>query len=247
MTSSQSPRSASSDTAPPQSVEFFFDPVCPFCWQTSKWFRQVARLSDVQPVWRFISLAILNEESDVPGTSSHDSHAIGTQLLRVAAAARDAHGPDVVGPLYEAMGHRLWETAPDLDGPVDGDHKGRIVATHQQAVVADLPAILAEVGLPPELADARTDESFDKELRASTDEAMDRTGGNVGTPILAWGDGDGPAFFGPVISSTPTDDEAVRLWEAVSTLAEWPSFAELKRSMREPIDNKLLVTLGQGD
>lgn len=245
MASSPSARSAASDTATPQSVEFFFDPVCPFCWQTSKWFRQVARLSDVQPVWRFISLAILNEDPDDPDGGMHDSHAVGMQLLRVAAAAKDAHGPEVLGPLYEAMGQRLWETAPDLDGPIEDDEKWQIMAEHQQSVVADLPAILAEVGLPAELVDARTDTGFDKELRASTDEAMERTGGNVGTPILAWGDGDGPAFFGPVISTTPTDDEAVQLWEAVSTLAEWPSFAELKRSMREPIDNKLFVALGQ--
>ena len=141
------------------------------------------------------------------------------------------------------MGTRLWEDAPDFDGLEGKDAKWQAVGEHQQAVVAELPAILAEVGLPVELADARSDDSFDKELRASTEEAMERTGGDVGTPILAWGDGDGPAFFGPVISTTPSDDEALRLWDAVSTLATWPSFAELKRSMRDPIDNGLLRSL----
>lgn len=223
-------------------VEFFFDPVCPFCWQTSKWFRQVSRLSDVEPVWRFISLAILNEDPDDPGATS-DGHAVGPQLLRVAAAAQEAEGPEVVGPLYEAMGNRLWEHAPDFAGLEGDDAKWQAVGAHQQAVVVELPAILAEVGLPVELAEARDDDRFDKELRASTEEAMERTGGDVGTPILAWGDGDGPAFFGPVISTTPSDDEAVRLWEAVSTLATWPSFAELKRSMRDPIDNQLLRSM----
>ena len=108
-----------------------------------------------------------------------------------------------------------------------------------------LPDILAEVDLPAELAQAQHDQDLDTELRASTDEAMARTGGDVGTPILAWGGDDGPAFFGPVISSTPSDDEAVALWEAVSTLATWPSFAELKRSLREPIDNQLFTTIMQ--
>ncbi|HKJ56177.1 MAG TPA: DsbA family protein [Nitriliruptoraceae bacterium] len=242
MTTTVASTPAMQDAASTTSVEFYFDPACPFCWQTSKWFRQVARLSDVQPVWRFISLEILNEDPDDPSATS-DGHAVGTQLLRVAAAAKDALGPDVVGPLYEAMGNRLWEHAPDFDGLEGKDAKWQAVGAHQQAVVAELPTILAEVGLPVELAEARDDDRFDKELRASTEEAMERTGGDVGTPILAWGDGDGPAFFGPVISTTPSDDEALRLWEAVSTLATWPSFAELKRSMRDPIDNELLRSM----
>lgn len=225
-----------------QQVEFFFDPVCPFCWQTSKWFRQVSRLSDVEPVWRFISLAILNDEQDNPEAMSA-SHLVGLHLLRVAAAARQAHGNEAVGPLYEEMGRRLWEQAPDVDGPLEGDEFWKAVGNHQQGVVDALPDILTAAGLPVELADARDDARLDAELATSTQEAMDRTGGNVGTPILAWGGADGPAFFGPVISTTPTDQEAVELWDAVTTLATWPSFAELKRSMRDPIDNELFATL----
>lgn len=227
------------DTA--RHVEFFFDPVCPFCWQTSKWFRQVLRQTDVTAHWRFISLAILNENED---DAVHDSHVVGTKLLRVAAAAREAHGEEVVGPLYEAMGTRLWESAPDVDGPVEGDAFWDAVSDHQQGVVDQLPEILVEVGLPTSLADASDDERFDKELRASTDEAMERTGGDVGTPILSFDPPDGPAFFGPVISTTPSDEEAVELWDAVTTLAQWPSFAEIKRSLRDPIDNELFRRLG---
>lgn len=224
-------------------VEFFFDPVCPFCWQTSKWFRQVSRLADVEPVWRFIALAILNEDPDGDGTFQ-DSHAAGMALLRVAAAARQAHGQDVVGPLYEEMGTRLWERDPDVDGPLEGDELWAAMGKHQQSVVDELPEMLAAVSLPVGLADAQHDDRFDVELRASTDEAMERTGGDVGTPILSFDPPDGPAFFGPVISTTPSDDEAVRLYEAVDTLANWPSFAELKRSLRDPIDNELFKALG---
>ncbi len=227
-----------------RTVEFFFDPVCPFCWQTSKWFRQVLRLTDVQPVWRLISLAILNEDPDDPD-ALHDSHATGRALLRVAAATGSEHGNEAVGRLYEAMGERLWETAPAVDGPLDDDEKWRVVTKHQQAVLDDLPAILASVDLPTGLVEAQHDGRHDTELRASTDEAMERTGGDVGTPILSFDPPDGPAFFGPVISTTPSDDDAVALWEAVTTLATWPSFAEIKRSLREPIDNELFRTLGQ--
>lgn len=225
-----------------RTVEFFFDPVCPFCWQTSKWFRQVSRLTDVEPVWRFISLAILNEDPD-DADATNDSHAAGTALLRVAAAAQEAHGPEVVGRLYEEMGLRLWEDAPEIDSPPEGDERWVVMGKHRQSVVDDLPAILEAADLPVSLAAAQHHERFDAELRASTDEAMERTGGDVGTPILSFDPPDGPAFFGPVISATPTDDQAVELYEAVDTLARWPSFAEFKRSLREPIDNALFATL----
>ncbi len=219
-------------------VEFFFDPACPFCWQTSKWFRQVARQVEIQPVWRFISLAMLNDE--MKDLDSAKGHAVGHKMLRVAAAAKAAHGEEVLGALYEEMGNRMWENAPQVDGPVEGDALWGAISEHHQSVFADMPEILAAVGLPADLLDAAEDTSFDADLQASTDEAMERTGGNVGTPILAWGDGDGPAFFGPVISSTPSDEDAVKLWDAVSTMATFTGFAELKRSLREPLDNGLI-------
>jgi 2-hydroxychromene-2-carboxylate isomerase len=222
-------------------VEFFFDPACPFCWQTSKWFRQVARQVDIEPVWRFISLAVLNDEMDE--VDQADGHAAGHKMLRVAAAAQRAHGADVVGPLYEEMGRRLWETAPEVDGPLEGDRLWDEIRPHQASVLAQLPDILEAVGLPVGLAEAAGDAQYDAELAASTREAMERTGGDVGTPILAFEGSDGAAFFGPVISDTPTDEDAVKLWEAVTTLATWPSFAELKRSLRKPLDNGLLNTL----
>ncbi|MGB5953588.1 MAG: DsbA family protein [Ornithinimicrobium sp.] len=219
-------------------VEFFFDPACPFCWQTSKWFRQVIAQVEIQPVWRFISLAMLNEEMEE--LESAKGHAVGHKMLRVAAAAKSAHGQDVVGALYEEMGRRMWETAPDIDGPVEGDAMWSTISEHHERVLSELPDILRAVGLPAELADARDDTTYDAELQAATDEAMERTGGNVGTPILAFGEPGGPAFFGPVISSTPSDEDAVKLWEALTTMSTFNGFAELKRSLRDPLDNGLL-------
>lgn len=224
-------------------VEFFFDPACPFCWQTSKWFRQVQGQVEITPVWRFISLAMLNDEMD--NLDEAKGHAVGHKMLRVAAAAKAQHGEQVVGALYEEMGRRLWETAPEVDGPLEKGEKGPVVSAHQQGVLAQLGDILETVGLPPELAEAVDDTQYDPELQASTDEAMERTGGNVGTPILAFGDGEGPAFFGPVISATPSDDDAVQLWDALTTIATFDSFAELKRTLRDPLDNVLLTTVNQ--
>lgn len=231
-------------TTSPRRVEFFFDPACPFCWQTSKWFRQVGRQVEIEPVWRFISLAMLNDE--MQDLDAAGGHQVGHKMLRVAVAASRAHGPEVVGPLYEEMGNRLWEQAPQVDTPLEGDALSEAIGAHQQQVLSTLPQILEAVGLPTDLTAAAEDSQYDAELRESTDEAMERTGGNVGTPILAFGDAGGPAFFGPVISTTPSDEDAVTLWDAVATMATFDGFAELKRSLRAPLDNGLMNTL-KGD
>lgn len=222
-------------------VEFFFDPACPFCWQTTKWFRQVGRQVEVEAVWRFISLAVLNDE--MKDLEKVGGHAVGHKFLRVAAAAQAAYGSQVVGPLYEEMGNRLWESGPEVSGPLEGEERSDAVGEHQQKVFSELPQILEAVGLPADLAAAAEDSQHDAELRACTEEAMERTGGDVGTPILAFGDADGPAFFGPVISTTPSDEDAVQLWDAVATMTTFDGFAELKRSLRSPLDNGLTRTL----
>jgi 2-hydroxychromene-2-carboxylate isomerase len=225
----------------PRRVEFFFDPACPFCWQTSKWFRQVESQVEIEPVWRFISLVMLNDEEDQ--LEENTGHALGHKMLRVAAAAKAQHGEKVLGRLYQEMGRRYWETAPPVDGPLDRDEATQVMSEHRAAVLSEVADILQAAGLPAELAEAVEDTQYDAELQASTDEAMERTGGNVGTPILAFGERGGPAFFGPVISSTPSDEDAVRLWDALTTIATFDSFAELKRTLRDPLDNVLLTTV----
>lgn len=212
----------------PADVELFVDPVCPFCWVTSKWVRQVQRLRDIEVSWRFISLAVLN---DRPGAYDDKPdlypvvHGLGRHLLRVAAAARHRHGPEVVGELYRQMGQALWEQ-PD-DG-VDGFDDILTV----QARGIDTRAALQAAGLPADLATAATDDRWDLVLEDETTEALSRVGDDVGTPVLSFSPPDGPAFFGPVISDTPSDDDAVRYWDALVTLAEMPGFAEVKRTLR---------------
>lgn len=208
-------------------VELYFDPVCPFCWQTSKWLRQVQRLTGLQIGYRFISLLFVNEERgyDDQPANYRELHTQGTRLLRVAAATRDAHGEEAVGSFYRHLGEALFE----VDVPAPGGFKG-ILAHHLAG--PDLPAVLQAAGLPEELAAATTSEAYDPVIREETAAALARAGEDVGTPILSFAPPDGPAFFGPVISDLPSDDEAVALYEAVTRLAAWPGFAELKRSLR---------------
>ncbi len=209
-------------------VELFWDPVCPFCWVTSKWVRQVQEVRDVEVDWRLISLRFLNEPIGYDDRPSFYPavHARGTELLRVAAAVRADHGAEAMGPLHEALGELLWET------PAERMDDGEDMAAHQLRDL-DLPSVLSDLDLDPSHAEAAADDSWDEALRAETDIATDRVGGDVGTPIITFGPPDGPSFFGPVISDVlPTAEEAGEAWDALVTLARWPGFAELKRTLR---------------
>jgi hypothetical protein len=207
-------------------IHFYFDPVCPFAWMTSKWIRIVAAQRDYRVDWRFISLRMLNAhiEYDVHFPVGYEAgHTAGLRLLRVAARTRAEHGREAIGPLYAAIGARVFDTAP---GPVAAESGYR-------GTRAFVEPILAEVGLPLRLADALDDDSLDVVLRAETDEALGLTGKDVGTPIIHFEPPGGIAFFGPVISRLPSEQEAGQLWDHVVGLASFGGFAELKRSLRE--------------
>jgi hypothetical protein len=205
---------------------FYFDPLCPFAWMTSKWVRLVAAERDYSVDWRFISLRMINADVDYDShfpAGYEVGHTAGLRLLRVAAKARAEHGPASVGPLYEAMG-RLAFDDPTTATPGNGLDRG------SHAFVE--PALVA-AGLPTSLADALDDDRFDPEIRRETDGALSLTGRDVGTPIIQFNPPEGVAFFGPVISRLPDRENAVRLWDNVVGLATFPGFAELKRSLRE--------------
>jgi hypothetical protein len=207
-------------------IHFYFDPVCPFAWITSEWVRRVQAQRDYTVDWRFISLRIINShlDYDTHFPAGYDAgHTAGLRLLRVAARTRTEHGRAAVGPLYAAMGARVFGQANE-PGHTDGGYRG---------TRAFVDPILAEAGLPAALADALDDGSLDEVLRRESAEALALTGKDVGTPIIQFRPPDGVAFFGPVISRVPTEAEAVPLWDNVVGLASFPGFAELKRSLRE--------------
>ncbi len=206
-------------------LRFYFDPVCPFAWMTSKWVRKVIAQRDYSVEWRFISLRLLNSHIDYDAHFPPEyeaGHTAGLRLLRVAVRTRAEHGPEAIGPLYAAFGAHLFDRAPGVAEVATRLDDGSL-----------LPAVLRDADLPLSLADALSDESLDQQICAETDEALSLTGKDVGTPILHFQPPAGVAFFGPVISRLPSDDEAVELWDHVIGLARFPGFAELKRSLRE--------------
>jgi hypothetical protein len=223
-------------------VAFYFDPVCPFCWMTSKWLRLVQEQRDYAVDWRFISLRLVNAEVDYDAHFPPEyeaGHTAGLRLLRVAARVREEHGRDAVGRLYAAYGAHIFETSAPT--PEQG---GETAVREHRGTRAFVAPVLAEVGLPAELADALDDEGWDAVIGAETEQALAATGKDVGTPIIHVDPPDGVAFFGPVISRLPSEQEAVELWDHVVGLARFPGFAELKRSLRELPQ---LPALGVGD
>jgi hypothetical protein len=205
-------------------LHFWFDPVCPFAWMTSKWVRTVAERRAYDVEWRLISLRLLNRHVDYASHFPPEyeaGHTAGLRLLRVCARTRQEHGPQALAPLYLALGKRIWE-----QDPVEGqDVGGHVPGLAREA--------LQDAGLPDGLADALEDTSYDEEIQAETDAALALTGKDVGTPILHFQPPEGVAFFGPVISRLPDPDQAVELWDHVVGLATFAGFAELKRSLRE--------------
>jgi hypothetical protein len=212
-------------TSPPQRVDFFFDPICPWAWVTSRFTVEVARQRPVEVDWRFISLRVVNEQKDYgkdfpPGYVN--AHEGGRMMLRVAAAARQHGGNDAVARLYTELGTRLHNDGRSRDEIREGDF-----SLIGEAIVA--------AGLPAELEVAGKDEAHDAIVRAETELALGRTGNDVGTPILTFDPGtpSEASFFGPVLGRIPRGEEAVQLWDMVVALARTPGLYELKRTNRE--------------
>jgi 2-hydroxychromene-2-carboxylate isomerase len=195
------------ETAAPTSVEFWFDPSCPWAWMTSRWVDEVAKVRDLDVTFNIMSLAVLNEDQDV----SEEYRAFFPRALkytRLVAAAKELHGQQIVKPLYDALGTRI--------------HPGG--STNPDEVI---PQALAEVGLDADFARYADSDEFDPQMRASHFEGINRVGQDVGTPVIAV---NGVAFFGPVISPAPKGEEAAKLWDGVVQVAAYPGFFELKRS-----------------
>ncbi|MDO4254506.1 MAG: DsbA family protein [Kocuria sp.] len=196
------------------SVDFWFDPLCPWAWMTSRWMGEVQQIRDVDVNWRVISLGILNENNP---QNQHHGHIESMWPVRVVEAAAQQHGDQYRKPLYDAIGTRIHPGGRGSDAEL----------------LTVLEEALQEVGLPVELAQARDSDQYDDVLRVSTEAAQKVAGQDIGTPCIAV---NGVGFFGPVFTPAPKGDEAGRIWDAALTLSAYPGFYELKRGREKGPD-----------
>lgn len=194
-------------------AEFWFDPMCPFAWITSRWMLDVEKVRDVKVTWRVMSLAYLNQDRDI----SDDYRAFLEPAwgpVRVCAAVEQEHGQAALLPFYTALGTRIH--------------------LEQQPVTRELiEGALEDAGLPLALAKAMDDSSYDDAVVKSHRAGMDQVGDEVGTPTISI---EGTAFFGPVIAKRPVGDQVGRLWDGCVAVASYDQFFELKRSRTAELD-----------
>ncbi len=198
----------------PTQVDFWFDPLCPWAWITSRWMLEVEKVRPVAVQWHVMSLAVLNENKDDLSDGYKELMKQAWGPVRVCVAAEQKFGEQFVGPLYTAIGNRLHNEKSERDR-------------------GTMEAALVEAGLPADLADAMDSTEYDEAVRASHAEGIDRVGYEVGTPVISV---NGASIFGPVVSPIPRGEDAARLWDGVMLVTGTDGFFELKRSRtRDPI------------
>ncbi|MCZ1009971.1 DsbA family protein [Streptomyces lydicus] len=198
-------------------ADFWFDPLCPWAWMTSRWMLEVEKVRPVEVRWHVMSLAVLNENrlDELPAQYAENMRPGGKSWgpVRVVIAAQQLHGDEVVGPLYTALGTRIHNEGLGVNPE-------------------SIAAALDDAGLPADLIAYADKDTYDAELRASHKAGIDLVGQEVGTPVIAvpGHDGEQIAFFGPVVTPAPKGEEAAKLWDGTLMVASIPGFYEIKRT-----------------
>lgn len=190
-----------------ETVDFWFDPACPWAWLTSRWMLEVEKVRPVTTIFHVMSLSVLNEGRDLDADyrSFLDRN---WAPVRVALAIEEEYGQDKLREFYTAIGTRFHPSKEERNRET-------------------LEKALSDVGLPTTLADKGDTDANDEALRASHHAGMDPVGMDVGTPVIHV---NGVAFFGPVITPAPKGEAAGRLFDSVVMLAGYEGFYELKRT-----------------
>jgi len=197
-------------------VKFHFDPICPWCYQTSRWAKRLEDLGEIELDWGLFSLEVVNLKE---GEDPHQLKARSGPALRTAILIREREGGTAIGPFYTAIGKRIWEQ----------EHPEQDMATAVRGA-------LVELGFDEKWCDEALGEPATWEGVLAEHTALVERTRSFGVPTIVLDGGSGPAIFGPVVSELPTDEDAVELWRHVSWLARYDNFSELKRDRIKPPD-----------
>ncbi|NUS72795.1 MAG: hypothetical protein HOQ05_05245 [Corynebacteriales bacterium] len=188
-------------------VNFYFDPSCPWTWVTSRWLVEVANHRELDIQWRAFSLEILNADNEVP-EKYVELQKFGHRALRPVAYLTAQNRNNDVAEFYTALG-----AAVHVEGERWSDEliaKALRTAGAQDAI------------------DAIDDPSYDAKVAATHEHAYELAGPDVGAPIIELLPGR-HAIFGPVLAEIPRGEDAVKIFDATVTLTQIPAFKELKR------------------
>ena len=197
-------------------IRFYFDPICPWSYQTSRWARRLEELGELELDWGLFSLELQNA-GDEP-EDMHRRHDMSARALRTAVLVRQAAGSRGVGAFYAAIGARVHEQGASLDDPVTVDQA------------------LGDIGLDPALSEQAMADSGTWDAVVAEHRGLVERTRSFGVPTLVLDGDEGPAIFGPVLSTVPSDEEAVELLRHVVWLARYENFSELKRERTVPPD-----------
>lgn len=197
------------------SIDFYFDPTCPFSWITSRWLLLVYSHREININWKPFSLALKNEVAKKSDPSEHDLQALDSlRFLRVSLAAFKNHGVSLLD-LYSASGM----IKHILQAPLNDD---------------SIKQILEELKLPSKLINEADNEHWDIQLNDSIKSATEVVGKDVGVPIIIFENKESKqGYFGPVLNELPNLPESLDIWDGLSKLATSKSFFELKRTRPE--------------
>ena len=201
----------------PDSVDFHFDVMCPYAYQTSLWIREVRRLTGLEINWRFFSLEEVNRVEGKKHPWERE-WSYGWSMMRIGALLRRSNMDDL-DKWYASAGKALH---------VDG------LKPHVPEVAKSL---LQELDLDPGLVDeAIQDSTTSDEVMAEHKKVIDA--GGYGVPTLFFADGQ--CLFGPVLIDPPIGDDAVELWDSVVAWTKFPHLYELQRPKTRS-DEKLIA------
>jgi hypothetical protein len=200
-------RPSDREVAPATTVDLWFDPMDPWSWVASRWLLEVQTVRSVKTSFHLMSMSLLHGGKDLePDEQARMDEGRGP--ARVALAVGEQYGQEQLSAFYTAIGSRIHDKQ---QGP------GR----------ETIDGALADVGLPPELAEQADTNDNDDTLRASHHAGVDPLGCDVDTPIIHI---NGVPLVGPVLSPAPQGEEAGRLFDGALALASYPGFFELKRT-----------------